>query len=896
MAEIKIEPATVLRRLGALRRHLSANAALFGGASALQIAHGKRAEGGDLAVPMAVSLQIWLFGYEFPDMVAVLCGGELLVHGSQKKLDFLQPSADASAAAGQAVRVRLLPREKGDAAVPANRSALDAMLAAVAAAGNRLAHFPTDPLDGAVAQGWRLEVDQAGATLEDGLRGAESYLALKDEEALAEMKAAGKLTARVLRQVALADMEEYINEDKKVSNAALAAGVSATVEDRAKLEKRKVPVDTDSYDQALPLLVQSGGHYTIALTSPKDGAAPASSDRPLSYDVILMSLAMRYKGMRAVCARTYLIDPTPKMKKVYEAIEAAQASLIAKLVPGAVIKDVCTAVRDVIIASGIPLEAQISKNFGSGVGARLADRHLVLSVKNATVVEAGMCFNVSIGMDGIPLEDRHAVDDAPVNKLKSYAIVLADTVIVSAGGAAPLVTTDKAPRLLKDVSYEMAGADEEEEEEEEEAEEEEEEEADEERRDRKAQKKKAEGSKRGKEFDPSAGRDATGRSARLREKAKEIDPKAAEKREAHQQELAEKRKAEAIARAKGEGKGGAGGAGGDDEDEIENAPDIVGYRSTSDYPKGTRPNQIVVDKARDCVLVPLLGTLVPFHISTIKGCSKSEEGHKSLLRLNFYSAGAALGKDSAPAMRAAAARHPQALYIRTLNFMSRDGRNFTDVDLKIKAMLKQHRTQRKEEKESGGLVEQPRLVLRREGVVPKVVDIHMWPSIGGRGKSQGTLAAHTNGLLFQSNKGENLEIIYANIKAAVFQPCENEHVVLMHFHLKHSVLVGKKKFKDLQFYTEVVDASQALDARGGSTYDQDELQEEEREAKLKARLNKAYKFFVTKVEDAVADSQVSFRTFEVPSREIAFTGSWAKEMRTVLLGAGSIISVIDRPP
>ena len=749
-------------------------------------------------------------------MVAVLCGAELLVHGSQKKLDFLQPSADASAAPGQAVRLRLLPREKGDAAVPANRAALDAMLAAVAAAGNRLAHFPTDPLDGAVAQGWRLELDQAGATLEDGLKGAESYLAMKDEEALTEMKAAGKLAARVLRSVALADMEDFINEDKKVTNAALAAGVSATVEDRAKLEKRKVPVDTDSYDQSLPLLVQSGGQYVTAVTTAVDGLPPASSDRPLSYDVILMSLAMRDKGMRAVVARTYLIDPTPKMKKVYEAIEAAQAGLVALLVPGAVIKDACTAIRDVLIASGIPLEAQLSKNFGSGVGARLADRHLVLSVKNATVVEAGMCFNVSVCLSNIPLEDRHPVDDAPVNKLKSYAIVLADTVIVSAAGA-PQVVTDKAPRALKEVSYEMAGAEDEEDEEEEEEEGggDDDEEADEERRDRGKKKAAAAagGSKRAKAYDPSAGRDETGRSARLREKAKEVDPKAAEKREAHQQELAEKRKEEALKKARGEGKDAAGGGDGE-EDELADAPDIVGYRSTSDYPKGTRPNQIVVDKARDCVLVPLLGTLVPFHISTIKGCSKSEEGHKSLLRINFYSAGAALGKDAAPSMRAAAMRHPQALYIRTLNFMSRDGRNFVDVDQKIKAMLKQHRTLRKEEKETGGLKEQKRLMLRREGVVPKVVDIHMWPSIGGRGKTQGTLAAHLNGLLFQSNKGENLEIIYENIKAAIFQPCENEHVVLMHFHLKDSILVGKKKYRELQFYT--VRAGRAVAAMGAA--------------------------------------------------------------------------------
>ena len=57
--DIKIDAASVLRRLAALRRHLEANAPLYGGARALQLAHGKHSdEGGDLAVPMVVSLQV----------------------------------------------------------------------------------------------------------------------------------------------------------------------------------------------------------------------------------------------------------------------------------------------------------------------------------------------------------------------------------------------------------------------------------------------------------------------------------------------------------------------------------------------------------------------------------------------------------------------------------------------------------------------------------------------------------------------------------------------------------------------------------------------------------------------------------------------------------------------
>jgi nucleosome binding factor SPN SPT16 subunit len=60
---------------------------------------------------------------------------------------------------------------------------------------------------------------------------------------------------------------------------------------------------------------------------------------------------------------------------------------------------------------------------------------------------------------------------------------------------------------------------------------------------------------------------------------------------------------------------------------------------------------------------------VPFHISTIKSVVKSDEGHKSFLRFNFYSLGAALPKDAPAAFAAALRDHPSAAYIRTLNFM-----------------------------------------------------------------------------------------------------------------------------------------------------------------------------------------------------------------------------------
>jgi nucleosome binding factor SPN SPT16 subunit len=153
-----------------------------------------------------------------------------------------------------------------------------------------------------------------------------------------------------------------------------------------------------------------------------------------------------------------------------------------------------------------------------------------------------------------------------------------------------------------------------------------------------------------------------------------------------------------------------------------------------------------------------------------------------------------------------------------------------------------------------------------------------------------------NGLQFRSTRGETVDIIFSNIKQAVFIPCEGEHLVLIHFHLKHPILVGKKKFQDLQFFTEAVESSMALDGRGRSDYDPDELGDEEKQNKYRADLNRAYRAFVQRVESAArADANVDL-SFDIPPRDYSFAGTPFKEMTNVYLGASCIAAVVDKPP
>ena len=82
------------------------------------------------------------------------------------------------------------------------------------------------------------------------------------------------------------------------------------------------------------------------------------------------------------------------------------------------------------------------------------------------------------------------------------------------------------------------------------------------------------------------------------------------------------------------------------------------------------------------------------------------------------------------------------------------------------------------------------------------------------------------------------------------QPCRKELVVLIHFHLKNPIMVGKKKAVDIQFFAEVIRGSVAIHSKS-NMYDPEELDEERRERKLRKRLNDMFKSFVEKCEKLV---------------------------------------------
>ena len=360
-------------------------------------------------------------------------------------------------------------------------------------------------------------------------------------------------------------------------------------------------------------------------------------------------------------------------------------------------------------------------------------------------------------------------------------------------------------------------------------------------------------------------------------------------RERKQIELMARRNEERLrelARAKRKGKGG--------DKESEKAEELLTYGRTKDYPDNVLPNQVKVDMASKCVILPICGNPVPFHISTIKNVVLPEADAATYLRINFYTAGMSLGKEApANTLKLVQKYAPYASFIREMTFRSLDSQSLTQAFRQIQELRKRERQRELRELEEANLVKQEKLVRTKNERVPRLSDLTMRPVFAGR-KTQGNLEAHTNGLRFISTRGEIVDIMYPNIKHAIFQPCENEIMVLIHFHLKNPIMVGKKKQKDIQFFTEVVDASQTVDMGRRSMYDPDEMDDEQRERQLRKKLNEAFKEFCRKVENTARKNDYSVE-FDIPYRDLGFQGNPHKEMVFIMPTLNCLVNLTETP-
>jgi nucleosome binding factor SPN SPT16 subunit len=605
-----------------------------------------------------------------------------------------------------------------------------------------------------------------------------------------------------------------------------------------------IKVSKDIVDSCFTPIIQSGGRYDIRVSA-------QSNTESLSSDVIICSLGARYKGYCANLTRSFMIDPCPSVESTYAVLLATFDKCLEQMTPGNELKDVYEVARTFLAKSHPHLSPHLPKSLGFAIGLEFRDATLVLNGSNATKFTPGMVFNLSVGFQNvsIPESERSKTSEA-LRKAGFFSLLLADTVCVVKDGIPDILT--KASKDFDSVSYNLSGDKEE----------------------TKTEQKP--------EIAVEGGRNLRARDEKM---ALETASKARANR---QHDLMQKKLNDAIKRME------ALENGEDEVGNLEEVADLQTYRSSEDYPKDVLPHQLKVDLDKETLIVPISGQPVPFHISTIKSVIMPEPDRATYLRINFYSSGAALGKDAPKNIAKLVAKYGEAMtYVKDLTYRSLDSKNLTQVFRLFHELRKRVRQREQKAEQEKHLVVQDKLVRLKDQRVPRLQDLTMRPQITGR-KCMGTLESHENGLRFLSTRGEVLDVMYANVKHAIFQPCERSTMVVIHFHLKEFIMIGKKKQKDVQFFTEVIDASLNLEGARRSSYDPDEIENEQQEREMKKRLNAAFKDFCKKVQKLAQHFEFDLE-FDIPYVDLGFYGSCNKEMVFIQPTVKCLVNLTETP-
>lgn len=129
----------------------------------------------------------------------------------------------------------------------------------------------------------------------------------------------------------------------------------------------------------------------------------------------------------------------------------------------------------------------------------------------------------------------------------------------------------------------------------------------------------------------------------------------------HQKELHKRSREEAMRRLQMY-------EGDEDEDKKNGDGPLISYETHDDLPTDVSHTQIYIHMSKETILFPINSNLVPFHISTIKNVSKTEEERSVLLRINFHIP-SATGKTASNSTQTA---DPNQIFIKELNYRSRD--------------------------------------------------------------------------------------------------------------------------------------------------------------------------------------------------------------------------------
>ena len=701
----------------------------------------------------------------------------------------------------------------------------------------RVGTITKEKAEGTLCEKWNAAMVDAGFEVVNASDGFSRVLARKDAAEITNVKKAAYMGAQVMQKSVLDGLENIMEHERKVKHSKLADKTLKAITDPAAIE---VKLKAENLMEAYDPIFQSGGVYDLRPTAETD-------ERVLDFKCMVVALGVRYSSYCSNIGRTYMFDPPQEQMDAYNALLGAHRAAVAALRPGAALADVYGEAKKVLAAAG--LDAHLTKTAGFGMGLELRESMYVINAKSTSEVAAGMVFNVAVGLQNLPYARE---SDG------KYALFVADTVLVAEEGERNDVLTKSSETSLDAVAYFTKD------------EEEEEEGAGDE--------------------DVVVVDDGNDRGKRAQRTDRDADAEAAREadRRRAQQSLERQKNQETLRRLTAkEGAGGAGTKGllARDPRSFESVNELRVPNSTGIY----------VDMDNESVVLPIYGQHVPFHVSTVKNITSTNEGSYAFLRITFNVPGSAQGVVPG----AIVGRHPREIFVKDLAFRCSDTRAANETVQHLRQLRRIVTQRESEEAERATLVQQEKL-RPVQGKPFRLLDTWIRPPVGGRGKKlTGNLECHQNGFRYRHPREPDapIDVMFRNIRHAIFQPAENELTTIIHFNLHNPIMVGKKKTSDVQFYTEVMDAVTDLAASKRSMYDPDEIEEEQRERERRNRTNQEFQGFIKKVQEHLEKNvrDVSLE-WDIPFRDLGFDGVPFKETSFVVPAVNCLVELVSWPP
>lgn len=282
---------------------------------------------------------------------------------------------------------------------------------------------------------------------------------------------------------------------------------------------------------------------------------------------------------------------------------------------------------------------------------------------------------------------------------------------------------------------------------------------------------------------------------------------------------------------------------------------VLQYEKDSFVP---RSDKILLDWDKFYVIVPVLSYSVPFHISTIKNVSIVLYGEESRLRINF--------KESKEIREII-----EGKYDTKLKFLTARSSDADEILMQINEMKREFA------KPSIEVKEQP--VLKERFKKFALTDLYMRTDNRATNKKMlGSLELHENGFRYN-----DIQILFSNIKNALYQAADFDNRAILHLHLKEPIMHVKPTC-NIQFFRKFSTSYQDTSKRENEHLEMIQEKEEEEEV---IRTNAEFLGFIERVEQ---ETSIRFQTLE---RE--FLGVHSKEAVLFYITNECLVSLNELP-